>query len=95
MICFCMSLARLSEASLAIIMASMSLRSRDLTDAGVVDPETGSTSSEITGNASMDWTATIPDKGFSEINHMALDGTTLHNLEILYNTADGKVAGSL
>lgn len=31
----------------------------------------------------------------SEINHMSLDGTTLHNLEILTNAVDHKVAGSL
>lgn len=30
-----------------------------------------------------------------EINHMSLDGTTLHNLEILTNAVDHKVAGSL
>lgn len=31
----------------------------------------------------------------TEINHMSLDGTTLHNLEILHNSVDHKVAGSL
>jgi DNA mismatch repair protein MSH6 len=30
-----------------------------------------------------------------DINHMALDGTTLHNLEILYNSVDHKANGSL
>jgi len=30
-----------------------------------------------------------------EINHMSLDGTTLHNLEILHNSVDHKVTGSL
>jgi DNA mismatch repair protein MSH6 len=31
----------------------------------------------------------------NEISHMSLDGTTLHNLEILTNAVDHKVAGSL
>jgi len=31
----------------------------------------------------------------NEITHMSLDGTTLHNLEILTNSVDNKVAGSL
>lgn len=31
----------------------------------------------------------------NEIKHMSLDGTTLHNLEILTNSVDHKVAGSL
>ena len=30
-----------------------------------------------------------------QVNHMALDGTTLHNLEILTNSVDYKVTGSL
>lgn len=68
---------------------------QDLTDAGVVDHEAVSASHQSTGSASMDWTATIPEKAITDVNHMALDGTTLHNLEILYSTADGKVAGSL
>ena len=31
----------------------------------------------------------------NEVTHMSLDGTTLHNLEILTNSVDHKVAGSL
>ena len=68
-----------------------------LAEAGVTDQENRSTAgaTQSTQSSQMDWSAHIPDRAVENINHMALDGTTLHNLEILYNTADGKVAGSL
>lgn len=71
---------------------------QDLAYSGVVEQETdfpANDNSKGTESSPMDWTAVLPGKDATEVNHMALDGTTLHNLEILYNTADGKVAGSL
>jgi hypothetical protein len=70
---------------------------QDLTEAGVIDQAGKSTtdSSQSSQSSQMDWSASIPDRVNEDANHMSLDGTTLHNLEILYNTADGKVAGSL
>eukprot|EP00977_Amphora_coffeiformis_P005099 scaffold1071_cov166-Amphora_coffeaeformis.AAC.7 len=71
---------------------------QDLADSGVVEQEAtafATNNNKSNSTTPMDWTATLPEKGATEVNHMALDGTTLHNLEILYNTADGKVAGSL
>jgi DNA mismatch repair protein MSH6 len=68
---------------------------QSLTEAGVLESSPPPTDAQSTSGASMDWSATLSDKTVADVNHMALDGTTLHNLEILYNTADGKVAGSL
>jgi DNA mismatch repair protein MSH6 len=54
-----------------------------------------------TGNAGAALSQALTDStqsvAFNEgdINHLALDGTTVRNLELLYNTADNKVNGSL
>lgn len=72
---------------------------QDLAEAGVVEHPTATatngTPSQAGTGTSMDWSATVSEKTVEDINHMALDGTTLHNLEILYNTANGSVQGSL
>lgn len=63
---------------------------QEMAEAGVTDGQTLPST-----NAGMDWSTTVSEKSMADVSHMSLDGTTLHNLEILYNTADGSVQGSL
>jgi DNA mismatch repair protein MSH6 len=58
-----------------------------------VDGHTGNTQGD--GQAAMEFSQHESLNTESEISHMSLDGTTLHNLEILTNAVDHKVAGSL
>jgi len=51
--------------------------------------------SRANGQAPMEFTHHESINTEDKINHMSLDGTTLHNLEILTNAVDHKVAGSL
>ena len=62
-------------------------------ESGVVDePATGSSATQ----SSVDFDAMDVDvSAESQITNMSLDGTTLHNLEILTNSIDHKIHGSL
>jgi hypothetical protein len=64
---------------------------------GDVEAEPGRATGNTQGNgqAAMEFSQHESLNTESEINHMSLDGTTLHNLEILTNAVDHKVAGSL
>jgi DNA mismatch repair protein MSH6 len=60
-----------------------------------VDDDDDANAASVPVSMTLDVPVTETLSGDNEVDHLALDGTTLHNLDILYNSVDLKVAGSL